>query len=97
MRCNVVSWKLVPTRTPANRGEETPLYWATSRDEWHVATPLIAGGADINAPNGLIVTPPATAVKCGCCDVAGLLVPAMLLSSNRGSRRRGRSRWSIRV
>ena len=31
-------------------GEETPLHWAASSDDWHVAAALIDAGGDINAP-----------------------------------------------
>jgi ankyrin repeat protein len=59
------------TRQP---GEETPLHWAASTDDWHVAAGLIDAGADINAPDGSIGTPLANAVGYGCWDVARLLV-----------------------
>jgi ankyrin repeat protein len=59
------------TRHP---GEETPLHWAASSDDWHVAAALIDAGADINAPDGSIGTPLANAVGYGCWDVARLLV-----------------------
>lgn len=55
-------------------GEETPLHWAASSDDWHVAAALIDAGADINAPHGSIGTPLANAVGYGCWDVARLLV-----------------------
>jgi len=55
-------------------GEETPLHWAASSDDWHVAAALIDSGADINAPDGSIGTPLANAVGYGCWDVARLLV-----------------------
>jgi ankyrin repeat protein len=55
-------------------GEETPLHWAASSDDWHVAAALIDGGADINAPDGSIGTPLANAVGYACWDVARLLV-----------------------
>jgi uncharacterized protein len=54
-------------------GEETPLHWAASSDDWHVAALLIDAGADINAPDS-IGTPLANAVGYGCWDVARLLV-----------------------
>ena len=54
-------------------GEETPLHWAASSDDWHVAAALIDTGADINAPDGSIGTPLANAVGYGCWDVARLL------------------------
>ena len=47
-------------------GEETPLHWAASSDDWHVAVALIDAGADINAPDGSIGTPLANAVGYGC-------------------------------
>ena len=68
-----LSSRLAPTRTPANR-RETPLHWAASSDDWHVAAALIDAGADINAPDGSIGTPLANAVGYGCWDVARLLV-----------------------
>jgi ankyrin repeat protein len=55
-------------------GEETPLHWAASSDDWHVAAALIDAGADLNAPDGSIGTPLANAVGYGCWDVARLLV-----------------------
>ena len=55
-------------------GDETPLHWAASSDDWHVAAALIDAGADINAPDGSIGTPLANAVGYGCWDVARLLV-----------------------
>jgi ankyrin repeat protein len=55
-------------------GEETPLHWAASSDDWHVAAALIDAGADINAPDGSIGTPLANAVGYGCWDGARLLV-----------------------
>lgn len=54
--------------------DETPLHWAASSDDWHVALALIDVGADINAPDGSIGTPLANAVGYGCWDVARLLV-----------------------
>lgn len=53
---------------------ETPLHWAASSDDAHVAAALIDAGADINAPNGTIGTPLGNAVGYGCWDVARLLV-----------------------
>jgi len=67
-------------------GEETPLHWAASSDDWHVAVALIDAGADINAPDGSIGTPLANAVGYGCWDVARL--PAAPTSTSRGSRLR---------
>jgi ankyrin repeat protein len=55
-------------------GEETPLHWAASSDDWHVAAALIDAGADVNAPDGSIGTPLANAVGYACWDVARLLV-----------------------
>jgi len=55
-------------------GEETPLHWAASSDDWHVAAALIDAGADVDAPDGSIGTPLANAVGYGCWDVARLLV-----------------------
>lgn len=55
-------------------GEETPLHWAASSDDWHVAAALIDAGADVEAPDGSIGTPLENAVGYGCWDVARLLV-----------------------
>jgi hypothetical protein len=55
-------------------GDETPLHWAASSDDWHVAAALIAAGADLNTPDGSIGTPLSNAVGYGCWDVARLLV-----------------------
>ena len=55
-------------------GGETPLHWAASSDDVHVAAALIDAGADINTPGGSIGTPLANAVGYGCWDVARLLV-----------------------
>jgi hypothetical protein len=55
-------------------GQETPLHWAASSDDWHVAAALVDAGVDINAPDGSIGTPLANAVGYGCWDVARLLV-----------------------
>jgi hypothetical protein len=55
-------------------GDETPLHWAASSDDAHVAAALIDAGADINAPDGSIGTPLANAVGYGCWEVARLLV-----------------------
>jgi len=55
-------------------GEETPLHWAASSDDRHVAAALVDAGADINAPDGSIGTPLANAVGYACWDVARLLV-----------------------
>lgn len=55
-------------------GDETPLHWAASSDDAHVAGALIDAGADINAPDGSIGTPLSNAVGYGCWEVARLLV-----------------------
>jgi ankyrin repeat protein len=55
-------------------GEETPLHWAASSDDVHVATALIDAGADINAPGGSIGSPLANAVGYACWEVDRLLV-----------------------
>jgi ankyrin repeat protein len=55
-------------------GDETPLQWAASSDDVHVAAALIDAGADINMPEGSIGSPLANAVGYGCWDVARLLV-----------------------
>lgn len=55
-------------------GDETPLHWAASSDDAHVAAALIDAGADVNAPGGSIGTPLANAVGYGCWHVARLLV-----------------------
>ncbi|HEY2428726.1 MAG TPA: ankyrin repeat domain-containing protein, partial [Acidimicrobiales bacterium] len=55
-------------------GQETPLHWAASSDDAHVAAALIDAGADIDVPDGSIGTPLANAVGYGCWDVARLLV-----------------------
>ncbi len=54
--------------------EETPLHWAASSDDWHVAAALIDAGADVNAPDGSVGTPIESAVGYGCWDVARLPV-----------------------
>jgi len=54
-------------------GDETPLHWAASSDDAHVAAALIDSGADVNAPDGSIGTPLANAVGYGCWEVARLL------------------------
>jgi ankyrin repeat protein len=56
------------------QGQETPLHWAASNDDAHVAAVLIDGGADVNAPDGSIGTPIENAVGYGCWEVARLLV-----------------------
>lgn len=55
-------------------GEETPLHWAASSDDVHVAAALIDAGADVDAPDGSIGTPLGNAVGYACWDVARLLV-----------------------
>ena len=55
-------------------GGETPLHWAASSDDAHVAAALIDVGADIDAPDGSIGTPLANAVGYACWEVARLLV-----------------------
>jgi ankyrin repeat protein len=55
-------------------GDETPLHWAASSDDAHVAVALIDAGADMNAPDGSIGTPLGNAVGYGCWEVARLLV-----------------------
>jgi ankyrin repeat protein len=58
----------------AEPGDETPLHWAASSDDAHVALALIDAGADINVPHGSIGSPLANAVGYGCWEVARLLV-----------------------
>jgi len=58
----------------AESGDETPLHWAASSDDVHVAVALIDAGADLNVPDGSIGTPLANAVGYACWDVARLLV-----------------------
>jgi hypothetical protein len=53
---------------------ETPLHWTASSDDADVASVLIAGGADIEAPDGSIGTPLDNAIGYGCWHVARLLV-----------------------
>ena len=55
-------------------GEETPLHWAASSNDAHVAAALIDAGADVNAVDGSIGTPLGNAVGYGCWEVARLLV-----------------------
>jgi len=55
-------------------GDETPLQWAASSDDMHVAAALIDAGADINAPHGSVGTTVADAVGYCCWEVARLLV-----------------------
>jgi ankyrin repeat protein len=64
-----------PNAATTGRGAETPLHWAASSDDVEVASALIDGGADIEAPGGSIAgTPLANAVGYGCWHVARLLV-----------------------
>jgi ankyrin repeat protein len=63
-----------PNARTSGRTTETPLHWAASSDDVEVAEVLIAGGADIEAPDGSIGTPLANAVGYGCWHVARLLV-----------------------
>lgn len=58
----------------AEEGDETPLHWAASSDDVHVAAALIDAGADIDRPGGSIGTPLANAVGYACWEVARLLV-----------------------
>jgi hypothetical protein len=60
------------TTTPAP--PETPLHWAASSDDVHVAAALIDGGADLETPGGSIGTPLDNAVGYSCWHVARLLV-----------------------
>src|SRR2546421_3179218 len=55
-------------------GDETALHWAASSDDVEVASALIDGGADLEAPDGSIGTPLDNAVGYACWDVARLLV-----------------------
>lgn len=57
-------------------GSETPLHWAASNDDYHVAAVLIAAGADLEAPDGSIGSPLDNAIGYGCWDVARMLVSA---------------------
>jgi uncharacterized protein len=61
-------------RNPGKRFAETPLHWAASSDDVEVATALIDGGADLEAPEGSIGTPLGNAVGYACWAVARLLV-----------------------
>jgi uncharacterized protein len=53
---------------------ETPLHWAASSDDLDVADALIAGGADLEVPNGSIGTPLDNAIGYGCWYVARRLI-----------------------
>lgn len=57
-----------------NPGQETPLHWAASSDDVDVASALIEGGADIEAPGGSIGTPLDNAIGYACWNVARLVV-----------------------
>jgi ankyrin repeat protein len=61
-------------RNPGKRFAETPLHWAASSDDVDVASALIDGGADLEAPGGSIGTPLGNAVGYACWHVARLLV-----------------------
>jgi uncharacterized protein len=61
-------------RNPGHPKSETPLHWAASTDDVDVASALIDGGADVEAPNGSIGTPLDNAIGYGCWHVARLLV-----------------------
>jgi len=55
-------------------GDETALHWAASSDDVDVASALIDGGADLEAPDGSIGTPLDNAVGYACWHVARHLV-----------------------
>jgi len=61
-------------RDPDQPGSETPLHWAASSDDVDVASALIDGGADVEAPDGSIGTPLDNAIGYACWHVARLLV-----------------------
>ncbi|HEV2420365.1 MAG TPA: ankyrin repeat domain-containing protein [Candidatus Acidoferrales bacterium] len=61
-------------RSPGKQFAEAPLHWAASSDDVDVASALIDGGADLEAPGGSIGTPLANAVGYTCWHVARLLV-----------------------
>ena len=63
-------------RTSGGGAGETPLHYAASSDDAEVAQTLIAGGADIEAPDGSIGRPLSNAVGYGCWQVAWVLVAA---------------------
>ena len=65
---------LTSGRDSPGPGDETPLHYAASSDDVEVAEALIAGGADIETPDGSIGTPLDNAVGYGCWHVARLLV-----------------------
>jgi hypothetical protein len=71
-----VVWTLVEAGADPNRrqpGDETPLHWAASSDDVHVAEALIDAGADMEVSDGSIGTPLANAIGYGCWNVAHLL------------------------
>lgn len=53
---------------------ETPLHWAASTDDVHVAVVLIGHGADLETPGGSIGSPLDNAIGYSCWHVAQLLV-----------------------
>ncbi len=59
---------------PPGPGSETPLHYAASSDDAHVAEALIEAGADLETPDGSIGTPLDNAVGYSCWHVARLLV-----------------------
>ena len=61
-------------RDPDRPSSETPLHWAASSDDVDVASALIDGGADVEAPDGSIGTPLDNAIGYSCWHVARLLV-----------------------
>jgi ankyrin repeat protein len=61
-------------RDPDKPGSETPLHWAASSDDVDVASALIDGGANVEAPDGSIGTPLDNAIGYACWHVARLLV-----------------------
>jgi uncharacterized protein len=61
-------------RDPDQPSSETPLHWAASSDDVDVASALIDGGADVEAPDGSIGTPLDNAIGYACWHVARLLV-----------------------
>jgi ankyrin repeat protein len=61
-------------RSPGKQFAETPLHWAASSDDVDVASALIDGGADPEAPDGSVGTPLGNAIGYACWNVARLLV-----------------------
>jgi uncharacterized protein len=59
-------------RDPDQPGSETPLHWAASSDDVDVASALIDGGANVEAPEGSIGTPLDNAIGYACWHVAPL-------------------------